>query len=248
VDAEISAFWLGRRSYASIHALQESLFLARQEGRARDTLLFLEHDPVVTHGRGAKPENVLLNETRLTELGIDSAKTGRGGDVTLHAPGQLVCYPIVDLSPDRRDVRKYVANLNETMRRVLLEYGVSGGTLAQHIGLWVDRETPERWPGEAHARDPAKVGAIGVRISRWVTMHGFALNLMTDLALFGVIVPCGIREHGVTSLQVLTGRALTPREAAEHALHHFADVFGVQHSTLRDCERGGGEPGIVELC
>lgn len=232
----LTAFWLGRRDYRTVHALQESLLLSRQEGRSGDLVLFLEHDPVVTLGRGAKPEHVLFDEAGLAARGIDCVKTGRGGDVTLHAPGQLVCYPILDLSPDRRDVRKYVGSLSETMRRLVADYGVDTGTLTKHIGLWADRADASHWSGESEARDPAKIGAIGVRISRWVTMHGFALNLSVDLELFRVIVPCGIREHGVTSLQELTGIEVSPRAAAERALFHLANVLGVQTSDLSDSD------------
>jgi len=236
LDRKISGFWLGRRDYRSVHALQESLFERRQQGGIGDTVLFVEHEPVITLGRGAKAEHVLLDEEHLASLGVDCVKTGRGGDVTLHAPGQLVCYPILDLSPDRRDVRKYVAALNEIMRRIVAEHGVSAGILAEHIGLWADRASPSSWPGEEAARDPAKLGAIGVRISRWVTMHGFALNLATDLALFGLIVPCGIRAHGVTSLLELTGKTFEPRAAAERALAHLSQVFEVESAPLREWE------------
>jgi len=155
-------------------------------------------------------------------MGVSVVETGRGGDVTLHAPGQLVCYPIVDLSPDRRDVRRYVNDLSRSMQRLAQHYGVGAGTHSAYVGVWVDRANVTAWPGEASARDPAKLGAIGVRISRWVTMHGFAFNLSTDLELFGLIVPCGISEFGVTSIQVLTGSAPSVAEAAKLALGFIA--------------------------
>lgn len=243
---KLLAYWLGRRDYRPVRGLQESLMLARQEGRTPDTVLFLEHAPVITLGRGAKPEHVLLDLAQLAELGIDCVQTDRGGDVTLHAPGQLVCYPIIELSPERRDVRRYVKDLNETMRRLVADFGVGAGSLSEHIGLWVDRVDPTVWPGQSLARDPAKIGAIGVRISRWVTMHGFALNLTVDLSLFSSIVPCGIHGQGVTSLRELTGKSVEPRQAAEHALLHLAEIFQVQTPDLLDSGIGLGRPDLAE--
>lgn len=228
-----TSLWLGRRRYAEVHALQESLHAARREGRIGDTVLFVEHEPVITFGRGAKSEHLLLDEAARRRLGIDLEHTGRGGDVTVHAPGQLVCYPIVELVPERRDVRRYVRDLAETMRCVVAEYGVSAGTIDAYIGLWVDAQSPAYWPGAELAIEPVKIGAIGVKISRWVTMHGFALNLSPELALFSSIVPCGIREHGVSSVQQLTGAAPSVHEAAVRANFHLAHRFGVPVSELR---------------
>jgi lipoyl(octanoyl) transferase len=148
--------------------------------------------------------------------------------VTLHAPGQLVAYPILDLAPDRRDVRRYVRDLAEAMRLVLADYGVGGGLVERYVGLWVDAESPAAWPGESAAVAPRKIGAIGVRISRWITMHGFALNLAPELDLYRHIVPCGIREHGVTSLAALTGSAPSVREAAARAYTALAAIFDAQ--------------------
>jgi lipoyl(octanoyl) transferase len=229
----LDAVWLSRKPYAAVHELQEQLHRARREGRVGDTVLLVEHDPVITFGRGAKPEHVLLDEGALGNLGICVERTGRGGDVTLHAPGQLVCYPIIDLSPDRCDVRRYVRDLAEIMRRVAADYGVAAGSIDEYIGLWVDAESPAYWPGAELAQDPVKIGAIGVKISRWVTMHGFALNLCPDLALFQHIVPCGIREHGVSSVAELTGAQPNVREAAERAIFHFNQVFDAEAQPLR---------------
>lgn len=234
---ELAAIWLGRKRYAEVHALQEGLHRARREQRIGDSVLFVEHEPVITFGRGAKPEHVLLDEASLAKAGIDLSRTGRGGDVTLHAPGQLVCYPILDLSPDRCDVRRYVRDLAEVMRRIAAEYGVSAGSVEQYIGLWVDAQSPAYWPGAELAESPVKIGAIGVKISRWVTMHGFALNLSPELGLFAHIVPCGIREHGVSSIAELTGAAPSVREAAERAIFHFAQVFGANVSPLQTPSR-----------
>jgi lipoyl(octanoyl) transferase len=189
---------------------------------------------VVTLGRGAHDENVLLGEEALRARGIDKQRTSRGGDVTLHAPGQLVGYPIVDLRPDRCDVRRYVKDLAETMRRLTARHGVSGGEVAGKVGFWVDRQNPGSWPGADAASELAKVGAIGVRISRWTTMHGFALNVTTEPDLFGIIVPCGIREHGVTSLRELTGKspALLGEAQAAHAI--LAEVLGGTAASFED--------------
>lgn len=166
----LDGFFLGRRDYAPMHQLMRDLFEARRENRVGDTVLLLEHSPVVTFGRGAKAENLLANAETLTMLGISVEETGRGGDVTLHAPGQLVAYPIINLAPQRCDVRKYVQGLTRVMRSIARSYGIDGGTICALIGLWVDNEAPTSWPGEDAAKMPAKIGAIGVRISRWIDL------------------------------------------------------------------------------
>ncbi len=241
----LRGIWLGRRRYEPVHALQKALHEARREGRIGDTVLLLEHEPVVTFGRGAHAENLLVPRELLTARGIDLAETGRGGNVTLHAPGQLVCYPIVDLSPDRCDVRRYVRDLAETMRRLALEHDVAAGSIESLVGLWVDPASLDRFPGEQAARSLAKLGAIGVRISRWVTMHGFALNLTTDLELFGLIVPCGISQHGVASVQSLTGRSPDVQKSAERALAILGDVLDADISGLSDHSAGALPPEAV---
>lgn len=235
---ELTVHWLGRRRYEEVHELQSRLVAARIEGRVGDVVLALEHDAVITMGRGAKLENVVMAADERAARGIELAETGRGGDVTYHAPGQLVCYPIVDLKPDRCDVRRYVRDLAEVMIRVCARHGVGAGVIpgdATYIGVWVDAAAPRaRWDEVAaseavasgSARPLRKVGAIGVRLSRWVTMHGFALNVSTDLAGFGAIVPCGIRSFGVTSLEAL-GVAPVPsvEEASLEACVAFGEVF-----------------------
>jgi len=182
----------------------------RQAGRIPDQLLLLEHDPVFTLGRNARPENVLLDEASLRARGFDLHEIGRGGDVTYHGPGQVVGYPIIQLPPERRDVHRYVRDLEEVMIRTCADFGVEASRVAGLTGAWVGSE---------------KVGAIGVRIARWVTSHGFALNVSSDLAAFDLIVPCGIRGRGVTSLQHLLGRAVSLEEVMDSLERHFASVF-----------------------
>jgi lipoyl(octanoyl) transferase len=214
----IGGYFLGRRDYRSCLALQEQLHASRAAGAVGDTVLFVEHPSVITLGRGAHAENLLASAARLAELGVEVVETGRGGDVTLHAPGQLVCYPILDLSPDRKDVRRYVKDLTEVMRRVAEAQGIASGRFEEHIGLWANRSSPRSYLGPDSASDLVKLGAIGVRISRWVTMHGFALNLSPDMRLFSLIVPCGISDYGVTSLaELMDGPAPGLEVAARHA-------------------------------
>jgi lipoyl(octanoyl) transferase len=204
---------LGRVPYDRGLEIQERLVAERQAGAIPDQLLLLEHDPVFTLGRNARSENVLFPAELLRERGFDVHETGRGGDVTYHGPGQVVGYPILDLSPDRRDVHRYVRDLEEVMIRACASYGVAASRIAGLTGAWVGRE---------------KIGAIGVRLSRWVTSHGFALNVSTDLAAFELIVPCGIRDKGVTSLERLLGRTVPVEEAMDRVSVAFASVFGAE--------------------
>jgi lipoyl(octanoyl) transferase len=189
----------------------ERLVTERQAASIPDTLLLLEHDPVVTLGRSARAEHVLLSREALAARGVELVDTGRGGDVTYHGPGQVVGYPIFDLSPERRDVHRYVRDLEEVMIRVVADHGLVAERVAGLTGTWVDGN---------------KIGAIGVRISRWVTSHGFALNVSTDLAHFGLIVPCGITVRGVTSLEALLGQAPSLRRVEDEIEAHVREVFG----------------------
>ncbi|MDB4972471.1 MAG: Octanoate-[acyl-carrier-protein]-protein-N-octanoyltransferase [Myxococcaceae bacterium] len=203
----LTAHRLGRIAYADAHALQERLVAARKQGQIGDTLLLLEHPKVITLGRAAKRENILLSEAELSDGAYEVFETGRGGDVTFHGPGQLVGYPILDLAPDRQDVRRYVSDLEQTMIDVCSDYGISAERVAGFNGTWVGMN---------------KVGAVGVRISRWVTMHGFALNVNTALEDFGAIVPCGIRGRGVTSLSHELSRTVSLHEVETRAAERLA--------------------------
>lgn len=205
---------LGRAAYGPTHELQRKLVEARVRGLVPDILLLVEHDPpVVTLGRAAKEQNLLFAPALLAMRGIEVHETGRGGDVTYHGPGQVVAYPIVQLSPDRQDVRRYVHTLEETMIRTCADHGVIAGRVEGLNGAWVEDR---------------KIGAVGVRISRWVTMHGLALNVTTDLTHFDLIVPCGIRDKGVTSLERETGEPLSFDRVADEIARHFGEQYDAE--------------------
>jgi lipoyl(octanoyl) transferase len=203
---------LGVVAYDEALALQRSLVEERRAGRVPDLLLLLQHPPVITLGvkAGATRTNIVAAPERLLELGVDVRETGRGGDVTYHGPGQVVGYPILDLNPDRRDVHRYVRDIEEVMIRVCAGFGIDAGRIEGLTGTWVGAE---------------KIGAIGVRISRWITSHGFAFNVTTNLDHFRLIVPCGIRDRGVTSLERITGRPVAIGSVEDALARHFADVF-----------------------
>ena len=191
---------LGRVEYDDGLAMQKALVEARAQGLIPDTLLLLEHQRVITLGRGAKAQNILWSPEALAARGFEVFETDRGGDVTYHGPGQIVGYPILDLKPDRKDVRKYVASVEELMIRVAAEYGVEAERIPGRTGVWTTQ---------------GKIGAIGVHISRWITSHGFAFNVRTELDDFSAIVPCGISDAGVASLQSLLGDAPPLREVED---------------------------------
>ena len=209
---------LGRVRYADGLALQARLVALRQAEAVPDTLLLLEHEPVFTLGRNARTANVLFPEEELRRRGFDVHETGRGGDVTYHGPGQVVGYPILLLGPDRRDVHRYVRDLEEVMLRTCADYGLAASRIAGLSGAWVGEE---------------KIGAIGVRIARWVTSHGFAFNVATDLSPFDLIVPCGIRGRGVTSLARLLGSPVPSAGVEDHLAAHVAAVFGLHAEEVR---------------
>jgi lipoyl(octanoyl) transferase len=206
---------LGLVPYAEALEVQRTLAEERRAGRVGDLLLLLEHPHVITLGArsDAARSNVLATPDRLRELGVELFETGRGGDVTYHGPGQLVAYPIFDLRPDRQDVHRYVRDLEKVMIRTTQAFGVEAGRVAGLTGTWVVAD---------------KIGAIGVRISRWITSHGFAYNVNTRLEYFNLIVPCGIRDHGVTSLAKLLKREVPMAAVEDAAVRAFAEVFDAE--------------------
>lgn len=229
---ELAVRRLGVVPYDEALALQRALVEQRKRGEIPDTLLLLQHPHVLTlgvKGDGGRG-HILASAERLEALGVTVAETGRGGDVTYHGPGQLVAYPIIDLDPDRRDVHRYVRDLEEVMIRVLASFGVTAGRISGKTGTWV-RVPPEGGPsvtpagGPGPARPPEKIGALGVRISRWITSHGIALNVWTDLEYFQLIVPCGIAEYGVTSLEREIGVQIPMDQVEARFVQSFGDVF-----------------------
>jgi len=225
---EVEVRRLGTIAYADALAMQRALVEDRRAGRVPDLLLLLQHPPVITlgvRGDGGRA-NVVATREQLQELGISVEETGRGGDVTYHGPGQIVGYPILDLKPDRCDVHRYVRDVEEVMIRVCADYGLPAGRIKGLTGAWIGAE---------------KIGAIGIRISRWITSHGFAFNVSTNLRHFQLIVPCGISDRGVTSLERATGRHVSIEEVEERFIERFADVFE------RDVVTGDRSAAVVEM-
>jgi lipoyl(octanoyl) transferase len=209
---------LGRVEYAAALELQQELVEARRAGRIGDTLLLLEHPPVITLGvrtRG-RSSNIVASPDELRGAGVAVFETGRGGDVTYHGPGQLIGYPIFDLRPDRCDVHRYVRDLEEALIVAVRALGVTAVRVAGLTGIWVGP------PGREE-----KLAAIGVRISRWITSHGFALNVATDLEHFKLIVPCGIADRGVTSIARVLGRPIAMADVEDAVVEGVAQIFGL---------------------
>lgn len=201
---------LGRTDYGQCWELQQRLFELRSRDDIGDLLLLTEHDHVYTIGKGGDDSHLLANDEELTLKGIDVYHNDRGGDITYHGPGQLVGYPILDLNNYYCDLHRYLRDLEEVIVHVLARYGVTGSRDGDYTGVWVGNE---------------KVCAIGVKTRRWVTMHGFALNVNTDLSFFERIIPCGIFEKGVTSLQKQVGIELDMNEIASRLVQEFGHVF-----------------------
>ena len=199
--------------YQNALQLQQERVTQRKAGEIPDTLLLLEHPHVYTLGRNARPENLLVPKERMAEAGAPIFETDRGGDITYHGPGQLVGYPILDLAKHRRDISWYMRSLEEVFVGVAADYGVHAGRLAGAAGVWVE---------------DAKLVAMGVHVSRWVTSHGFAFNVNTDLSYFDWIVPCGLHGKRVTSLEKCLGREVPMDAVIEHVVEHFGKVFGLQ--------------------
>ena len=202
---------LGLVPYGEALDLQKGLVEERRAGRVPDLLMLLQHPPVITLGvRRDSRSHITASEGQLAMHGVEVHEAGRGGDVTYHGPGQIVGYPILDLRPDRCDVHRYVRDLEEVMIRVCADYGIAAHRVDGLTGAWVGT---------------AKIGAIGVRISRWITSHGFAFNVNTRLEDFQLIVPCGIADRGVTSLRELVGKEVSIEDVEERFIRRFAEVF-----------------------
>jgi lipoyl(octanoyl) transferase len=209
---------LGIMDYAEALELQRKKVALRKAQAIPDTLLLLEHSHVYTLGRNARRENLLISRDQLAALSAQVFETDRGGDITYHGPGQLVGYPILDLSRHRRDLGWYMHSLEEVFVRLAESYAIRARRISGARGVWV---------GEA------KLVAMGVHVSRWVTSHGFALNVSTDLGYFDWIVPCGLRGKGVTSLERLLGRSVPMEEAAGAVIKHFGEVFDLEMESPR---------------
>ncbi len=208
---------LGLMGYAEAWALQKRVVAARKAGAIEDVLLLCEHPHVITQGRNGRRENLLASEHVLRQKGVEFHATDRGGDITYHGPGQIVGYPILNLGAIRRDVVWYVRMLEEAMIQATAELGVAANRVEGKTGIWVKSENAEE-----------KLAAIGVHISRWVTSHGFAYNVSTDLRYFDLIVPCGIADRKATSLEKLLGRSVKQEEIAPRIARHLGEVFGLE--------------------
>ncbi len=216
---------LGLIPYAEAYALQRRIVAARKLGAIEDVVLFCEHPHVITQGRNGRAEHLLASEHVLRQKGVGFFETSRGGDVTYHGPGQIVAYPILNLGAIRRDVVWYVRMLEEAMIRATAEFGIVAGREAGKTGVWV---------GEGKTSE--KLAAIGVHISRWVTSHGLAYNVATDLRYFDLIVPCGIADRKATSLEKLLGRTITVNEVKPKLAKYLGEVLGLELQEIGHAE------------
>jgi lipoate-protein ligase B len=204
---------IGRSKYADAWELQKQIFSARLDQRIGDVLLLTEHEPVFTLGKGADENHLLANELELNEKKIDMFWIDRGGDVTFHGPGQIVGYPILDLNQHYLDIHRYLRELEEMIIRTLNDYGIDAGREKEFTGVWVKNE---------------KIAALGVKVSKWITMHGFAFNVSTDLSFFDRIIPCGIFHKGVTSLQQVLGKTIEIADVHQYLVKHFSNIFAYE--------------------
>jgi lipoyl(octanoyl) transferase len=215
---------LGLISWAGAYALQQRVVAARKAGEIGDVLLLCEHPHVITLGRNANRSNLLVSEHVLRQKGVELHPTNRGGDITYHGPGQLVGYPILNLNGIKRDVGWYVRMLEEAMIRASAGFGVGAFRVPGKTGIWVQAGSSEE-----------KLGAIGVHLSRWVTSHGFAYNVSTDLRYFDLIIPCGIADRKATSLEKLTGHAVALAEVKPQLSGQLGELFSLApHEVTRE--------------
>ena len=212
---------LGLRPYSEIWSLQEDLVALRQRESVPDLLLLVEHEPVFTLGKGGRQDHILISSEEMARRGISAHRVDRGGDVTFHGPGQMVAYPILDLSFHGKDVHLYCRKLEEAGLRILSDYGLIGRRVPGFTGVWVGED---------------KIMAIGVGVKRWISYHGLAFNVNTDLDCFRFIHPCGIKDRGVTSLARLLQREIPMEEVKETLLHHFASLFETSIARIRETE------------
>jgi len=217
---------LGLIGYGRAFVLQQRIVAARKASLIPDVLLFCEHPHVITQGRNGRAEHLLAPEAMLRQMGVEFHASNRGGDITYHGPGQIVAYPILNLAEIRRDVGWYVRQLEEAMIRTTAEYGISAERVEGRTGIWVDVA------GSEDREEEEKLGAIGVHISRWVTSHGLAYNVSTDLRYFDLIVPCGIADKRATSLTKLLGRSVDMKETAVPMARHIGDCFELELRAL----------------
>jgi lipoyl(octanoyl) transferase len=216
---------LGLISYTDGYALQQRIVAARKAGAIEDVLLLCEHPHVITLGRSGKRENLLASEHVLRQKGVEFHATNRGGDITYHGPGQIVGYPILNLTNKKTDVHWYVRTLEEAMIRASADFGVTAFRIPGKTGIWVEAESKDGASEE-------KLAAIGVHISRWVTSHGFAYNVATDLRYFDLIVPCGISDRKATSLEKLLSRRVSLSEVKPHLVNGLAGSFSLEPRPL----------------
>jgi lipoate-protein ligase B len=210
---------LGRTHFQQVWDFQKELVSRRAAGQIPDCLITTEHEPVITMGRGTNESNLLVSSEELNQRGVTLFEIERGGDITFHGPGQLVLYPIIDLKQRGRDTHQYLRDLEQVAIRTLADFGLTAGIKEGLTGVWVDDH---------------KVGAIGVAVSKWITYHGIAINVTTDLSYFDLIKPCGITEHPVGSVAALLGHDPGPDQFRSVMVKHFAEYFGYTIETVGD--------------
>jgi len=203
----------GITDFHDVWEFQKKLFHHVVKNRSQNFLILTEHNPVITIGKSGKLKNLLTDPSQLLKLGIKVVEIDRGGDITFHGPGQLIGYPILDLSQFHKDIHWYLRNLEEVIIETLQDYKIHGERIPKLTGVWVNGE---------------KICAIGVKVTRWVTMHGFALNVSTNLDYFNHIVPCGISDHGVTSIFKQIGNKVNQKDVIKSLNHYFSEIFDVQ--------------------